>query len=109
MKYAITGSLGHISQPIVTALVKAGHEVTVITSNQYRVKDIEALGASAAVGSIEDTAFLTKAFSGADAVYTMVPPKSDAPDWKAYIGQIQCIAAFICNYNITASILKQNR
>ena len=88
MKYAITGSLGHISQPIVTALVKAGHEVTVITSNQHRVKDIEALGASAAAGSIEDTAFLTKAFSGADAVYTMVPPKSDAPDWKAYIGQI---------------------
>jgi uncharacterized protein YbjT (DUF2867 family) len=88
MKYTITGSLGHISQPIVTALVKAGHAVTVITSNQARVKDIEALGAVAAVGSIEDTAFLTKAFSGADAVYTMVPPKSDAPDWKAYIGQI---------------------
>ncbi len=88
MKYVITGSLGHISQPIVTALVKAGHLVTVITSNQARVKDIEALGASAAVGSVEDTAFLTKAFSGADAVYTMVPPKSDAPDWKAYIGQI---------------------
>jgi uncharacterized protein YbjT (DUF2867 family) len=88
MKYAITGSLGHISQPIVTALVKAGHEVTVITSNQQRVKDIETLGAKAAVGSIEDTAFLTKAFSGADVVYTMVPPKSDAADWKAYIGQI---------------------
>lgn len=88
MKYAITGSLGHISQPIVTALVKAGHEVTVITSNQQRVKDIEALGAKAAVGSIEDTAFLTEAFNGAHTVYTMVPPKSDAPDWKAYIGQI---------------------
>lgn len=88
MKYVITGSLGHISQPIVTALVKAGHSVTVITSNQARVKDIEALGAEAAVGSIEDTAFLTKAFRGADVVYTMVPPKSDAPDWKAYIGQI---------------------
>lgn len=88
MKYVITGSLGHISQPIVTALVKAGHAVTVITSNQHRVKDIEALGASAAVGSVEDTAFLSNTFSGADAVYTMVPPKSDAPDWKAYIGQI---------------------
>lgn len=88
MKYVITGSLGHISQPIVTALVKAGHAVTVITSNQARVKDIETLGAVAAVGSIEDTIFLTRAFSGADAVYTMVPPKADAPDWKAYIGQI---------------------
>lgn len=88
MKYVITGSLGHISQPIVTALVKAGHAVTVITSNQARAKDIEALGAKAAVGSIDDTAFLIKAFNGANVVYTMVPPKNDAPDWKAYIGQI---------------------
>jgi uncharacterized protein YbjT (DUF2867 family) len=83
MKYAITGSLGHISKPIVIALIKAGHEVTVITSTVNRVKDIESLGAKAAVGSIEDTNFLTKAFSGAHAVYTMVPPKFDVEDWKA--------------------------
>ncbi|MEO5591141.1 MAG: NAD(P)H-binding protein [Chitinophagaceae bacterium] len=88
MKYAITGSLGHISKPIVVALVKAGHEVTVITSSQNRVKDIESLGAKAAVGSIEDTAFLTKAFNGAKAVYSMVPPKYDVSDWKKYIGQV---------------------
>jgi uncharacterized protein YbjT (DUF2867 family) len=88
MKYAITGSLGHISKPIVTALLKAGHEVTVVTSNQDRAAAIEALGAKAAVGSIEDVPFLTKTFSGADVVYTMVPPKLDAQDWKAYIGQI---------------------
>ncbi len=88
MKYVITGSLGHISQPIVTALVKAGHAVTVITSKQQRAKDVEALGAIAAVGSVEDTAFLTTTFNGADAVYTMVPPTTAAPDWKTYIGQI---------------------
>ena len=102
MKYAITGSLGHISKPIVTDLVNAGHEVTVITSSQNRVKDIEALGAKAAVGSIEDTAFLTKAFSGADVVYTMVPPKLDAKDWKTYIGQIgKNYAEAISNNKIT--------
>ena len=88
MKFVITGSLGNISKPIATALVKAGNDVTVITSNQDRVKDIEALGAKAAVGAIEDTAFLNKTFNGADAVYTMVPPKLDAADWKGYIGQI---------------------
>ena len=70
MKFVITGSLGNISKPIASALVKAGNDVTVITSNQDRVKDIQALGAKAAVGSVEDAAFLTSAFSGADAVYT---------------------------------------
>ena len=101
MKYAITGSLGHISKPIVNALIKAGHEVTVITSTPNRIKEIESLGAKAAVGSVEDKAFLTKAFSGANVVYTMVPPKYDAQDWKAYIGQIgQHYAQAIKNNNI---------
>jgi uncharacterized protein YbjT (DUF2867 family) len=88
MKYVITGSTGHISKPITAALVKAGHEVTVITSKHDRLKEIEPLGAKAAVGSVEDTAFLTKAFNGAYAVYTMVPPVNEVQDWKAYIGQV---------------------
>lgn len=88
MKYVITGSTGHISKPITKALVSAGHEVTVITSKHDRVKEIESLGAKAAVGSIADAGFLAKAFNGAHAVYTMVPPIYDVQDWKAYIGQI---------------------
>ena len=35
-----------------------------------------------------DVEFLTKTFSGADAVYTMVPPKWDAADWKGFIAGI---------------------
>ena len=88
MKYVITGSLGHISKPVVTALVKAGHDVTVITSNPDRVKEIESLGAKAQTGSVEDTAFLQKAFAGAEVVYTMVPPSYNAKDVKAHLAQI---------------------
>jgi len=88
MKYVITGSLGHISKPVVTALVKAGKEVVVITSNNDRVKEIESLGATAAVGSVKDVPFLTAAFKGALVVYTMVPPTYEVTDWKAHIGQI---------------------
>lgn len=88
MKYIITGSLGNISKPVTEALIKAGHEVTVITSRQSNAAAIEAIGAKAAVGSVEDAAFLAKAFEGADAVYTMVPPKWDATEWKKWIGSI---------------------
>ena len=88
MKYAITGSTGHISKPITKALVSAGHEVVVITSKHDRVKEVESLGAKAAVGSIQDTGFLKKAFAGAHAIYTMVPPVQQVEDWKNYIGQI---------------------
>jgi len=88
MNYVVTGSLGNISKPITIALVKAGHDVTVITSKNDRVKEIEALGAKAAVGSVDDAVFLQKAFAGADVVYTMVPPNFATPDIKAHIGQV---------------------
>ncbi len=88
MKYVITGSIGNISKPLAQALVNAGNNVTVITSKKENVLAIEAIGAAAAVGSIEDVDFLTKAFAGANAVYTMVPPKYDAANWKDYIENI---------------------
>ncbi len=74
MNYVITGSLGHISKPVVEKLKNAGHTVTVITSSASKSKDIEALGAIPAIGSVEDGAFLSRAFSGAQAAYLMIPP-----------------------------------
>src|SRR6266481_9738074 len=74
MKITITGSLGNISKPLARELVQKGHLVTVISSKSEKQKDIEALGATAAIGSIEDVKFLTATFTGADAVYCMVPP-----------------------------------
>lgn len=88
MKYVITGSLGNISKPLSQALINAGHGVTIITSKKDKAAAIEALGAKAAVGSVENVDFLTKTFTGADAVYTMVPPFFGATDWKSWIESI---------------------
>lgn len=74
MKIAITGSLGNISKPLVLELVQKGHAVTVISSQPERKKEIEALGAEAAIGKIQDLSFLKKTFEGHDAVYCMLPP-----------------------------------
>jgi uncharacterized protein YbjT (DUF2867 family) len=76
MKIIVTGSLGHISKPLTTTLVQKGHAVTVISSQPAKQKDIQALGATAAIGSLEDVTFLTATFTGADAVYCMVPPNN---------------------------------
>jgi uncharacterized protein YbjT (DUF2867 family) len=74
MKIIATGSLGNISRPLTEELVQKGHAVTVVSSKPEKQKDIEALGAAAAIGSLEDVEFLTETFSGADSVYCMVPP-----------------------------------
>jgi D-arabinose 1-dehydrogenase-like Zn-dependent alcohol dehydrogenase len=76
MKVIVTGSLGNISKPLTKELVQKGHHVTVISSNKEKQPDIEALGATAAIGSLEDVDCLVSTFTGADAVYTMVPPNN---------------------------------
>ncbi len=72
MKIIVTGSLGSISKPLTEQLVKNGHSVTVISRKAERQKNIEALGAKAAIGTMEDANFLAATFSGADAVYCMI-------------------------------------
>ncbi|MGI4834179.1 MAG: NmrA family NAD(P)-binding protein [Janthinobacterium lividum] len=88
MKIIITGSLGNISKPLATALVQQGYAVTVISSKADKQAAIEALGATAAIGSLEDADFLAATFAGADAVYAMVPPNYTAPDSRVYFQRI---------------------
>jgi len=88
MKITITGSLGNISKPLAKQLISAGHQLTIISSNAEKVAAIEALGATAAIGLVTDVDFLTKAFTGADAVYTMVPPNFGASNYREYVGSI---------------------
>ncbi|HEX8023341.1 NmrA family NAD(P)-binding protein [Mucilaginibacter sp.] len=84
MKIIVTGSTGNISKPLTQTLVAAGHNVTVVSSSADKVADIEALGAKAAIGSLTDADFLTETFTGADALYAMVPPSFSAESLRAY-------------------------
>jgi len=85
MKITLTGSLGNIGKPLAKLLIAAGHQVTVVSSKADKTAEIEALGAKAAIGSIADADFLTKAFTGADVVYTMVPPSFSEADNRKYV------------------------
>lgn len=88
MNIVVTGSLGHIGKPLTQQLVNEGHAVTVISTKPDRRKDIEALGATTAIGSLEDVGFLTSIFAGADAVFAMVPPNFAELDQVAYYQRI---------------------
>lgn len=89
MKYVITGGAGNISKPLAEKLLAAGHQVTVIGRNAANLKALTDKGAVAAIGSVDDLAFLKTVFTGADAVYTMVPPRFDiTSNWKEFIGQV---------------------
>jgi len=88
MKYVLLGSLGNINKPLAEKLIAAGYDVTVVSSNQNRAAQITALGAKAAIGNIDDNAFLTQTFTGADVVFTLIPPVHEVENWKQYIHNI---------------------
>jgi len=88
MKFVITGGAGSISKPLATTLLNAGHQVIVIGRNAGNLQVLTDKGAEAAVGSIEDEAFLAATFKGADAVYLMIPPNFAVSGWREYQNKI---------------------
>lgn len=97
MKITITGSLGNIGKPLTQDLAKAGHKVTVITSNQNKTKEIESLGAKAAVGKLDDVKFVTEVFTGANSVFCMIPPDFRQADQLEYYARLGSIYAEAIN------------
>ena len=88
MKIVSTGSLGHIGLPLTKKLVADGHTVTVVSSSEQRRRPIEALGAMAAIGSLQDVDFLTETLAGADLLYGMVPPDYSQPDYISFYQEL---------------------
>lgn len=80
----ITGATGKTGSATADALLAKGLKVRVVGRDAAKLKGFTAKGAEAAVGDIGDPAFLAGAFTGADAVYTMIPPNFGAADFRAY-------------------------
>ncbi|RYZ96827.1 MAG: hypothetical protein EOP47_23020 [Sphingobacteriaceae bacterium] len=87
MKITLTGSTGNITKPLAKILIGAGHQITIISSDAAKAGAIEALGATAVIGSVTDAGFLTTAFTGADVVYIMIPPNYGAPDLRKFMNE----------------------
>ncbi|MBC8044687.1 MAG: NmrA family NAD(P)-binding protein [Rhizobacter sp.] len=86
--YVITGATGNTGKRIAEALLSKGEPVTVVSRSADKVKDLVAKGAKAAIGDLEDAAFLTKTFTGATAVYAMIPPNFAVTDFRAYQNRV---------------------
>jgi uncharacterized protein YbjT (DUF2867 family) len=82
--YVITGATGHTGRGIVDRLASQRHIVRAIGRGRERLRVLEAKGAEAYVCDLADTDELTRAFYGALAVYVMIPPTNESPDFRTY-------------------------
>jgi uncharacterized protein YbjT (DUF2867 family) len=82
--YAICGAAGNTGKNVAETLLKHGKKVRAIGRDAAKLQSLVDLGAEAAIGSLEDPSFVKRAFSGAEAVYLMIPPNLVVDDFRAY-------------------------
>lgn len=88
MSVVITGATGHIGRRIVHILREEFRDVRVVGRNANTLQPWADSGAQAFVGDMEDSAFLTRAFDKAEAVFAMIPPNPRAEDFRAFQNRV---------------------
>src|SRR5687768_14245771 len=79
----VMGASGNTGQKIAAALLAAGQPVRALGRSEHKLADLARAGAEVLAGDVGDAAFLTRAFRGADAVYTLLPTDRRSPDYHA--------------------------
>ena len=78
---AVMGATGNIGGRISEALLAGGHTVRALGRSADKLAGLKAKGADVLLGDAGDAAFLTKAFTGADAAFTLLPPNPVSADF----------------------------
>lgn len=91
--YAIMGATGNVGSKVADNLLSRGEKVRVVARSEEKLKPFMDRGAEVAAGDAVDVSFLTKAFTGANAVFTMSP--SDDENRKRD-DLCSCRASLVC-------------
>ena len=79
---AVMGATGHIGGRITDLLLDAGEPVRALGRSADKLASAAQRGAAVLTGDAGDTTFLTTAFRGADAAFTLLPPDVRAADYR---------------------------
>jgi uncharacterized protein YbjT (DUF2867 family) len=81
---AIMGATGNTGRPLAEALLSQRERVRAIGRDRARLQPLVARGAEAFIADPSDPDSLAHAFEGAEVAYTLIPPRLDAPDVRAF-------------------------
>jgi len=80
---AVMGASGNTGGRICEQLLRDGERVRALGRSAEKLARFAGGGAEVLTGDAADAAFLTTAFRGADAVYTLLPSDLQSPDYRA--------------------------
>jgi uncharacterized protein YbjT (DUF2867 family) len=94
--YVITGASGHTGTVAAKTLLARGQSVRILGRNAEHLRPLTSKGAEQFLCDLTDTARLTKAFEGAQAVYALIPPAMNDNDYRGFQDRVSdAIAAAI--------------
>jgi uncharacterized protein YbjT (DUF2867 family) len=79
----VMGATGNTGKKITQFLLSDGEPVRALGRSENKLAELRSAGAEIMIGDTLDTTFLTHAFRGADAVYTLLPTDPRAADYRA--------------------------
>lgn len=80
----IMGATGQVGAKIAGILIRQGEAVRLVARSREALGHVARQHAEVMAGDALDTEFLASAFAGAQAVFTLIPPKPRAEDFLAY-------------------------
>jgi uncharacterized protein YbjT (DUF2867 family) len=86
--YVVLGATGNTGKAAALNLLAAGKQVRAVARSVEHVQPLAAKGAEPFAADVTDSAALTKAFAGAEAVYALIPSNVSIPDVRGYAGQV---------------------
>ena len=78
----VMGASGNIGRRISEQLLQQRESIRALGRSAEKLAGLERKGAEVLTGDATDAAFLTNAFRGANAVYTLLPPDPQSPDLR---------------------------
>lgn len=104
--YVVTGATGNTGRVVAEQLLKQGKKVRAVGRSADRLHTLATKGAEPFVADITDQEALTKAFTGAEAVYAMIPPNVSTDDVDGYEDQvIEAVAGAIEKAGIKRAVV----
>lgn len=116
--FAITGITGQVGGQLAGELLAAGRPVRAVLRDEAKAAAWAARGCEIAVAAMDDAAALTAAFTGAEAVFVLLPPAFDSSpgfvEGRGYIAAVSTalraakVPRVVCLSTIGADAAQEN-
>ena len=104
MKIAITTPTGKVGGALTDRLLE-GNDVVLLARDASKLKPFADRGAAIETGSLDDEKFVTRATSGADVLFLVIPPDYSSNDYRSRQRQFGDAAVSAINTNKTPRVV----